>query len=295
MPFDSRLVGTPLGPFEYQVDAGWTMAYAAGVGDMSPVYVDSLRPDGLLAHPVFPVCLVWKGMAELDQRLRNSALRPDEAVRRVHATQDMILHRPLHAPERVTTRAMLIAAERRSPGTYIVTRYETSEASGAPLATVYWGQIYRNVELIGGDCRVGQLATLPQTGKWDGHPRGEFTLPISAGLGHVYTACARQNKAVNIHTDTALARRAGLPAPILMGTATLALSVSKIIMAEMGGDPGRVARIYGRFGAMVLMPSEITIRIMTREKIAADTAIFFETLSADGGRAIRDGVVLLRN
>jgi acyl dehydratase len=293
MPFDSSLVGTSLGPFEYEVDVGWTMAYAAGVGDMSPVYVDSLRPEGLVAHPVFPVCFVWRGMAELDQRLRNSTLQPGEAVRRVHATQEMILHRPLYAPQKVTTRATLIGAERRPPGTYIITRYETSDESGAPLTTVYWGQIYRNLELIGGDRCIGEIPAAPQRGKWDGHARGEFALPISAGLAHIYTACARQANAINIHTDTTVAKRAGLSAPILMGTATLALSVSKIVTAEAGGDPGRLVRIYGRFGAMVLMPSEIMVRIMTREKVADGSAIFFETLSADGGRAIRDGVVLL--
>ena len=31
MPFDTSLVGTTLGPFEYEVDAGWTIAYAARV------------------------------------------------------------------------------------------------------------------------------------------------------------------------------------------------------------------------------------------------------------------------
>ncbi len=295
MPFDSILVGTALGPFEYEVEAGWTMAYAAGIGDVSPVYVDSLRLGGLVAHPVFPVCLVWHGLAELDQRLRSSRLEGDEAVRRVHATQDMILHRPLRPPERITTRAMLLAAEQRRPGTYIVTRYEMVDSNGAPVSTVYWGQIYRNVELIGADRPVSELPAAPQPGDWDGHPRGEFAIPISAGLAHVYSACARQPNAVNIHTDAAIAKRATLPAPILMGTATLALSVSKIVTAEAGGDPERVARIYGRFGAMVLMPSEITVRIMTREKTTRGNAVFFETLSAEGGRAIRDGVVLLRS
>ena len=81
MPFDSGLVGTSLGPFEYQVEAGWTMAYAAGIGDMSPVYIDSLRRGGFVAHPLFPVCFVWNGLAELDQKLRASPLIPDEAMR----------------------------------------------------------------------------------------------------------------------------------------------------------------------------------------------------------------------
>ena len=295
MPFDSGLVGTRLGPFEYQVEAGWTMAYAAGIGDMSPVYVDSLRRGGFVAHPLFPVCFVWNGLAELDQKLRASPLIPDEAMRRVHATQDMVLQRALYPRETVITHGMLIAAERRKPGTYIVTRYKTVDTKGAAVSTIYWGQIYRNVDLVGPERPASDMPAAPQCGNWDGHPRGEFAVPISAELAHIYTACARQPDAVNIHTDTAVAKRAGLPAPILMGTATLALTVSKIVTAEAGGDPERIARIYGRFGAMVVMPSEIMVRIMTRDKTPAGQAIFFETLTADGGRAIRDGVILLRS
>jgi hypothetical protein len=45
---------------------------------------------------------------------------------------------------------------------------------------------------------------------------------------------------------------------------------------------------------MVLMPSEVEVRISARERSAAGKTIFFEVLSADGGRAIRDGFVVLR-
>jgi hypothetical protein len=36
------------------------------------------------------------------------------------------------------------------------------------------------------------------------------------------------------------------------------------------------------------------VRIHAREKIAGGEAIFFEALSAEGGRAVREGVVRLR-
>lgn len=45
------------------------------------------------------------------------------------------------------------------------------------------------------------------------------SMGYAAGCGHVYTACARQANSVSIHTDTAVAKREGPPAPILMGTA----------------------------------------------------------------------------
>jgi hypothetical protein len=45
---------------------------------------------------------------------------------------------------------------------------------------------------------------------------------------------------------------------------------------------------------MVLMPSEIEVRISACEQTAEGDTVFFEVLSADGGRAIRDGFVVLR-
>ena len=45
---------------------------------------------------------------------------------------------------------------------------------------------------------------------------------------------------------------------------------------------------------MVLMPSEIEVLISAREPADEGKTVFFDVLSADGGRAIRDGFVVLR-
>jgi acyl dehydratase len=117
-------------------------------------------------------------------------------------------------------------------------------------------------------------------------------VPVAAGAAHVYTECARIWNP--IHTDAKVAA-AGLPAIMLHGTATLALAVSRIIAIEGAGDPERVTEIYGRFGAMVFMPSELSLRVIASERIdGGHDAIFFEALSSEGGRAVRDGVVILR-
>ncbi len=86
------------------------------------------------------------------------------------------------------------------------------------------------------------------------------------------------------------AHAAGLPEIILHGTATLAMAVSRIIESEAGKDPARVERVAGRFGAMVTMPSTLTVRMLARE----GAVVFFEVLSGEGRLAIRDGMVVLR-
>ena len=63
---------------------------------------------------------------------------------------------------------------------------------------------------------------------------------------------------------------------------------------RLHGDPERIARMSCRFGAMVFMPTELTLEVRTREHHAEGDRIGFELLNPDGGRAIRDGVVILR-
>jgi acyl dehydratase len=289
MPIESSLLGTATAPIATEVDARWTMAYAAGIGDDLPIYMDMRRPDGIVAHPLFPVCIEWPAACSIRHRAR-AKLSQDEAARGVHATQHMILHRPIRPPERLTTTAEIIGIERRRPGAYQVVKFETIDDRGESVCTTYSGNLYLRVEVHGAD----RPANAPKTPEFSaaGNPRGEVTVPIAAGAAHVYTECARIWNP--IHTDTAVAARAGLPGLILHGTATLAMALSRIVEAEAGGDPARVAEIFARFGAMVLMPSEVVVRIHGREKTDRGDAISFEVLSADGGRAIRDGVVLLR-
>jgi acyl dehydratase len=290
MPLDSSLVGFKVTSVASEIDTRWVMAFAAALGDYSACYLDTRRPAGIVAHPMFGVCFEWPAASSIRHKAR-ATLSQDEAARSVHATHHTVVHRLVRPPEQLVTSAELIGLERRKPGAYEMARFVTTDEKGAPVYTTYYGSLYREVQVIGPD-RPAETPPLP-TPIQPGPPRTEIRIPISAGAAHVYTECARIWNP--IHTDIATAARAGLPGLILHGTATLAISVSRIIDAEAGGDPERVAQIYGRFGAMVLMPSEITVRIMTRDKTAAGDAVFFETLSAEGGRAVRDGVVLLRS
>lgn len=291
MPLDASLVGTESEPLVHEVDERWSMAYAAGLGDLLDCYIDTRRPSGIIAHPLFPVCLEWPAALALRAKHR-SKMPPAEAARGVHATHHTILHCSLRPPLRLTTRAVIAGVEARKPGAFEVTRFETVDAQGTPVCTTYTGNIYRQVE-IAGDEHPATMPPAPTPQTSPARPRSEQRIAVAAGAAHVYTECARIWNP--IHTDAKVAAAAGLPAIMLHGTATLALAVSRIIALECAGDPERVAEIYGRFAAMVFMPSELSLRITSRERLGdGRDAIFFETLSADGGRAIRDGAVILR-
>ena len=294
MPLDSSLVGTTSELVPAEVDVAWTMAYAAGLGDAMPCYLDTTRERGIVAHPMFSVAIEWRAMVQIIQVLSEAGFPRAEMLRRVHATDDVIVHRSVRPPEQLFTRATLAGIERRTAGAYQLTRFDTVDEKGAPVCTTWYGNLYRGVEVSGPDRPPpdAPAALAPSSGAAPTH--ASFAIPISPLAAHIYGACARLGNPVNIHTDMATAKKAGLPGTILHGTATLAMAASRVIAAEAGGDPARVARIHARFGAMVLMPSEVEVRISARERNAEGKTIFFEVLSADGGRAIRDGFVVLR-
>jgi len=291
MPLSSRLVGASSVPVTTDVDARWTMAYAAGLGDAAPCYFDTRRTDGVVAHPLFPVCVEWPLVVDARYLPDDGALTPAERMRGVHATHDLIVHRLVRAGDRLTTRLTIVGVERRTPGAYQLTRLETTDASGAPVCTTWMGALYRGVDVDGPDQPAADAPPLPAPMESTAPARAEFRVPIAATAAHVYTECARIWNP--IHTDAAFAAAAGLPAIILHGTATLALAVSRVIDAEASGDPARVRRIAGRFGAMVFMPSEIAVRILSRTPTDGGDQVRFEVCNAAGERAVRDGLVVL--
>jgi len=281
MPLDPRLVGQTSKSFTQDVNARWTMAHAAGLGDASVRYFDTTASEPVMAHPLFPVCLEWR--VHLDAPSPDLvALEPDEFGRGVHATHDLHIHRPIRAGDRLTTAATIVSIEQRKAGAYQVIRFDTVDEEGQPVCTSYSGALLREVELAGEERSIETVPGIPKIeGTLDVAPCRDIV--VAAGTAHIYSECAgiwNPN-----HTDLAVARHAGLPDIILHGTATLALTVSALVDQELGGEPARVRRVSCGFGAMVLMPSTLTLKVTGRDS----NQLGFQVLTADGSRAIRHG------
>jgi acyl dehydratase len=294
MPLDSSIVNAASEPAESEIDARWAMAYAAALGDSLPAYMDTLRPAEFVAHPMFPVCFEWPLIVAMRRLFKTNSLTDSEAMRGVHATHDLIIHRAIRPPETLRTRLLVAGVERRKPGAYQLTRLDTTDANNSPVCTSWYGSIYRSVGIEGPDRPADY--SMPPTTPADAaaNPLHEIKIPVPAGMAHVYTECARIFNP--IHTDASIARAAGLPAIILHGTATLAVAVSRIVESRAQSDPTRVSRIACRFGAMVTMPSTLTLRIIDTERDAgANAGVFFEVLNSESKLAIRDGFVGLRS
>jgi acyl dehydratase len=272
------LVGVTVGPIAHAIDARWLMAYAAGLGETDARYFDTLAPGGPSSHPLFPVCYEWPALVAV--RARST---PDEiAVRSVHATHDLTVHRPPRAGDAPHTTARVTGLAHRRAGTLLTVRLETMDADGRRVTTSDYGSVYRGVGFEGEDMGPGVDGSAGS-----GLPAGAVELPVEvpAGLAHVYTECARIWNP--IHTDVAVARAAGLPDIILHGTATLALAVSAILR-HSGADPRAVRRVRGRFTGMVSLPSRLTIRAA---KAHEGQAFVFEAATEGRKVVLRGGVL----
>ncbi len=274
VPISSDIVGRTGEPVTHEIDSDWVTAYSAAVG----------APSGT-THPLFPVCFEWPIF--LDSRHMPTGLTPSELFRGIHATHDVAVHRPVRAGMSVTTTATTTSVGSRRSGAHQMVRLETVDAEDEPVATTWFGMVYRGLEVTGGDRSLEDsgpvLQPLPIDDNFTNGP-----IPVAANATVVYAEAARIWNP--IHTDAAVAEAAGLPGMILQGTATLAMAVSRVVAECFDGDVERVTRVAARFGAMVFMPSTLTLRIGS----AVDDTVHFEVLTPGGDKAIRDGLLTVR-
>jgi acyl dehydratase len=280
MPLDASLVGTDIGRIHARVDARWLMAYASGVPDERPELYDTTGP--LAAHPLFPVAPEWALLTT--HRAAPMSMSPDETARGVHYRHDVVLERPVVAGDEVDVTARVIGVDRQRAGATQTALFRATDAVGVTVWQTRLTSLFVGVELVGNPARVDdEWPPTPADGVSQAvvAQRTSFVRLVDA---HVYTECARIWNP--IHTDVVVARRAGLDAPILHGTATLARAVS--IATELAVVPlSAVRRVAGTFAAMVPLGSTITVRLLA----STPTSLAFDVVTEAGQTAVRSGVV----
>ncbi len=291
MAIPTALVGMAVDPLVHEVDARWTMAYAAALGDHRPEFVDTTRPAGIVAHPLFAVCPEWPVIVSSRSLSEQLGIPRSEVITSVHATHDVTVHRLIRPGDVLTTSLEMVGLVAKKPGAMSSTRLRTVDADGQPVATTTQAGIYLGVPVDGDDVPDPDPPPLIEGADRVGQPT-EVTVDVAAGAAHTYTECARIWNP--IHTDKAVALEAGLPDLILHGTANLAHGVSAVLDHAADGRPDRIRRIACRFAAMVLMPSTLTVRIWPANDTGGGArTIPFEVLNDVGDPAVANGLIIL--
>ncbi|HEX2439456.1 MAG TPA: MaoC/PaaZ C-terminal domain-containing protein [Methylomirabilota bacterium] len=275
------VLGAQIPPLSQQIDARWLMAYAASLDETDPRYYDTVSAGGPWAHPLFAVCYEWPAALALRALVVAAALQP----RSVHATHHVIVHRPPRAGDTLHTAGRVIAVEPRRAGTRVVSRFVTTDASGGLVTTTDYGSVYRDVPVAGG--AAAATGGAPPARPAITSPGWIESIDVPANAAWIYTECARIYNP--IHTDLAVARGAGLAAPILHGTATLALAISRALCHARPADPRRVVEIAARFTGMVPMPSTLVVR----GAVHSPEEIGFDVADAGGATVLAGGLIRL--
>jgi acyl dehydratase len=287
VPIRSAAAGSILDTSRERITTRRLLAYAAGIGATADGAFDDAREGGVVAMPPFCVALEWPVVSGARARECLGAAG-HEAFRGVHASQDSFFHRPIRPGDELETRGSIAAVRPTRAGALIWMKLATVDAAtGEPVVTSWSSSIYRGVEVAGGERVVEEPPTVPGAGVVDVALTHAVTLAIPREMPHVYTECASIWNP--IHTERTVALAAGLPDLILHGTATWALAAREVLRLYGDGDPRRLRRFAGRFRAMVLPGTAITIE----QGRGVDGAVRFVVRNGSGETAIDQGLAVL--
>ena len=290
MELSPEYVGLRSRPYTVEVSARRAMAYAAGIGDTNPRYLDDTRPGGPIAPPMLAIALTWPLASQFSEFWDVKDFPLEVLAQQVHYSESLTWARPLRHDETLAISGEIVAITPHRAGTHLVIRFVAMGKAGDTVFTEYIGGMLRGV-VCAGEGRGGDQVPKPHRSPRAEEPLWTRTLHVSAADPWVYDMCADVH--FPIHTSAAFAHLVGLPGPIYQGTATLARAVSAIIDAEAEGEAERLLEVSGLFTGMVLPDTSLTIETIAAKEGNTDRTLHFRVLNQEGRRAIRDGCVRL--
>ncbi len=233
----------------YTTDDAMFYALAVGVGS-DPLderqlgFVNDTVPGTPLALPTIAVVLGWPG-----SWMSDSASGIDFSMI-VHGEETVEWHRPIPPSGTVVARHRITHIVDKGAGRGATVTYEktlSDKAGGALLATVVHTTFCRGDGGFsvngGGDTAPSPLPRVPERA-----PDSTLDLATLPQQALIYRLCADRNP---LHSEPAVAKKAGFSAPILHGLGTYGVACHAMLAAHCDYDPARLKRLSTRFSAPV--------------------------------------------
>lgn len=243
--------GEVLTSVEHTVHERRLRAFAASIGDLSAPLFDLDSPRGIVAHPVFPVCLEWPLILAGPPGL---GLDDDAVHAGLHVSHEIAWTRPIRPGDTLRTTLRVETLQQRSAGVLAVFAFTTT-ADGEPVVESRQGVLYRGSALA--VAAIDTSTPRPTHPSPAEPPSDVATFQVAAADAVIYSECSGIWNP--IHTDPRAARTAGLSRPVLHGTATLARVVSALTETRLAGDPTSIARLGCRFTAPISPGDRATV------------------------------------
>jgi acyl dehydratase len=266
----------------HEVSVRWPLAYASALNFEEAAFIDDAREGGLAVVPTFCCCLEWS-IAE-DIRRNNLGLNSEELRRAVHVLQDSRFHQPIRPGMVVETTGAIEFLRATSAGVYVLTRYTHRESGHAEvLATSFHGAMIRGARLDteSAGASPNDLDTPSAMNVSSGET---YEVQMARTLPHIYSECARIWNP--IHSERAVALKAGLPDIIVHGTITWALAAREIA-AHCHRDISALRRLTVRFRAPIVAGQPMRLR---HDDSPVDGIVRFGAADIAGNVALADGL-----
>lgn len=292
MEISSKFVGMSLKTLASTITWRQTMNYAAATGDNQPLYFDDERPEGIIAPPMFAVCVTWPISERILDFIEAADFPQEIILTQVHYTEDLSFYRPIRPGDHLLIRGKVSAILPHRSGTVVVLRFDGLDSENKLVFTEHIGSLMRGVKCADGGGGKDDLPLIPEQPKIS-ETIWEVNVPVHALAPFIYDGCT--NICFPIHTSVRFAHDVGLPGIILQGTATLAYAVRELTNQEAGGRAECLKSLHCRFAGMVRPGSDIKVRLHGRKSNNARTQLFFTVLNAKGQKAISDGVAVFKH
>ena len=285
MKLNTDLVGTPLNPYQTEINWRETTNYAAAIQDNNPRYFNDLEEQGIVSHPMFPVAVTWPILSQLGEYIESEDFPKEVLMTQVHYTEHLVLHRLIRPGDRLSITGSLKAFLPHRSGTHAIICLEAEDEKGEPVFTEYIGAMLRGVD-CGKGGKADQIPSVPENNTRE-ETLWTSDIYIDPERSYIYDGCS--NIEFPIHTSPNFAKMVGLPGIILQGPATLAYAVRELVNIEADKDPGKVSEIACRFTGMVQPGTDIKVCCTGKKSYKDFTNVFFEVQNSDQKKAVRNG------
>ena len=268
MAVDIAQLGKTSEPFDFEVVADRTKAYAAATNDPNEAYAS-----GEFAPPVFGVVPVFDAMGATSAGLIPS----DYLFFIVHGEQDMHFHQPLRPGVTMRTTVTPYSVRVGGSGTRLVMKTESSDAAtGDPLLTQYFTIFVRTMN--DGDSGGPEKPShdFPEDAR--SKPVGDaYVVHVDDDQTFRYRDASGDQ--MPIHVDADFAKNVGLPGIIAHGLCTMAMCSQAVVQQACGGDPSKLKRLAVRFATNVFPGNDIEIQLYDAGTVEGRKAFAFEATS----------------
>ena len=271
MGLNRDLLGKEYDPQSYVVSAEATTAYARAYNEDNAWFLDTDRPAGILAPPLFGAVASWLSLMTV---VTDTELNVD-VLRLVHSRQDMRFFRPIIPGDTINSTAKIAAIEEQPGG----------ESLAVDLHC--WNQTGETVQRMTFTAFIRDQGRRPRKRiAADDPPEPLHRVSQTIDTDQTFRYAKASGDRNPIHIDENVAKLAGLPGIIVHGLCTLAFASKAIIDSVCDKDPRRLKRLSAGFARPVLPGQTITTAIWPDTNAGSYR---YETVNPKGRAVIKSG------